>query len=149
VSHSIETRSTSLQSIFPARDRFALFAVPALLIAVALLQIGRAAVLDQSSYAGFGFGMFATYENELSRWTEIHVTDTDGDVVRVGVAAELDLAAQEVPTAANIELLAKAALEADKSYVSAHAALWSVEVAGRPMQVERILLGESSLERSP
>ena len=123
--------------------------VPVLLIAVAFLQIGRAAVLDQSSYAGFGFGMFATYENELSRWTEIHATDTEGDVLRIEVDPGLDLAVQEVPIRSNIERVAAAALESDDSYVAVHAALWSVEVSGRPMRVERVLLIDASLERSP
>ena len=124
-------------------------AVPVLLTGVAFLQIGRAAVLDQSSYAGFGFGMFATYENELSRWTEIHVTDADGDRFRIKVDPGLDLAAQEVPTRSNVERVAAAALESDDSYAAVHAALWSVEVSGRPMQLERILLVEASLERTP
>lgn len=131
----------------PHRERLASWTVPILLLAVAAVQVGRAAVLDQSSYAGFGFGMFATYENELSRWTEITATTDRGTVIAVQPDAALDLAAQEVPTASNIEKLATSVLASDPSFVSVHAAVWTAAVTGRPMRLERVLMVESFLER--
>jgi hypothetical protein len=125
----------------------ALAAVPSLLIFVALLQVGRAVVYDQSSYAGFGFGMFATYENELSRWTEVTAVTFDGSSVTVRPDSHLDLIAQEVPTAANIEALAVAALTSDASYRIVHAAVWTVALVDRPMRLERVLMVESTVER--
>lgn len=131
------------------KERIALVAVPLLLVLVALLQVGRAAVYDQSSYAGFGFGMFATYENELSRWTEVTVVAADGTSIRVRPDSDLDLAAQEVPTAANIRALAAATLASDPSYRSVRAAVWTVALVDRPMRLERMMLVESTLERRP
>jgi hypothetical protein len=133
----------------PHRERLAAWAVPTLLLAVAGLQMGRAAVLDQSSYAGFGFGMFATYENELSRWTEVTATMMDGTEVSVRPDAALDLAVQEVPTDSNVEALAASVLRSDPEFVSVHAAVWTVAVDGRPMQLEKVLMVESTVERSP
>lgn len=131
------------------RERLAAWAVPVLLLAVAGLQIGRAAVLDQSSYAGFGFGMFATYENELSRWTEVTATTKDGAEVSVQPDGALDLAAQEVPTGSNVSALAASLLSSNPEFVSVHATVWTVAVTGRPMQLERVLMVESTVERSP
>ncbi len=133
----------------PLRERVALVAVPALLILVALLQIGRANLYDQSSYAGFGFGMFATYENELSRWTEVTATDTDHASFSVTPAAGPDLVAQEVPTVDNIEALAESVLLSDPSFVAVHAAVWTVAITGRPMRLERVLLVDSLVTRQP
>lgn len=130
------------------REVLASWTVPLVLLAVAGLQVGRAAILDQSSYAGFGFGMFATYENELSRWIEVTATTTDGTEITVQPDAALDLAAQEVPTRANIEALAASVLSSDPSYISVRAAVWTVAVTGRPMHLGRVLMVESLLERS-
>jgi hypothetical protein len=125
----------------------ALTVVPSLLVVVALLQVGRAAIYDQSSYAGFGFGMFATYENELSRWTEVTAVTFDSSSVAVRPDPHLDLIAQEVPTAANVRALAGAALASDPSYRSVHAAVWTISLAERPMRLERALMVESTRER--
>ena len=133
----------------PLRERAALVAVPALLVLVALLQIGRANLYDQSSYAGFGFGMFATYENELSRWTEVTATDSDHASFSVTPAAGPDLVAQEVPTIDNIEALAESVLLSDPSFVTVHAAVWTVAITGRPMRLERVLLVDSLVNRQP
>ena len=43
-------------------------AIPLLLIGIALIQHCRARTLDQSSWIGCGFGMFATLENNVSRF---------------------------------------------------------------------------------
>jgi hypothetical protein len=129
------------------KQRIALAAVPTLLVLVALLQAGRAVVYDQSSYAGFGFGMFATYENELSRWTEVTAVTLDGTSVTVRPDPHLDLIAQEVPTATNIGALALAALASDASYRAVHASVWTVALVDRPMRLERVLMVESTVER--
>ena len=133
----------------PLRERLAAWTVPIVLVAVAGLQVGRAARLDQSSYAGFGFGMFATYENELSRWTEVTVTTEEGIQIPARPDAALDLAAQEVPTESNVEALAASVLSSDPAFVTVHAAVWTVEVRGRPMQLERVLMVESTVARTP
>jgi hypothetical protein len=137
----VTVRTTTLKNLM------ALAVVPALLVVVALLQLGRAAVYDQSSYAGFGFGMFATYENELSRWTEMTAVTLDGSSVAVDPDPHLDLIAQEVPTTANVGALARAALASDPSYRAVHAAVWTVALVDRPMRLERVLMVESTVER--
>lgn len=123
--------------------------MPLLLVVVALVQILRAVTLDQSSFAGYGFGMFATYENELSRWTEVTATSADGASFPVVPPSDLDLAAQEVPTSANLEALARSVLRADEEIQGVEAEVWTVSVAGRPMRLERELLTGIEIRREP
>ena len=133
----------------PLDRRIAVWSVPLLLVIVALVQILRAVDLDQSSYAGYGFGMVATYENELSRWTEVTATSSDGSTFSVVPPSEPDLVAQEVPTSANLEALARSVLQTDQEIASVEAELWTVTVAGRPMRLERHLLVGVEIGREP
>ena len=64
-------------------------------------------------------------------------------------AAGPDLVAQEVPTVGNIEALAESVLLSDPSLVAVHAAVWTVAITGRPMRLERMLLGDSLVSRQP
>lgn len=87
----------------------ALWLVPSVLIAIALLQQYRARVLDQSSWIGCGFGMFATLDNHTSRFVRVRVS-AGGD--RWGSVPDefraLELRARVIPTAENLRRLAEA-----------------------------------------
>ncbi len=70
------------------RDRALAWAAPLLLVAVAALAIARYHVVHQSSWQGFGFGMFATHEYEMSRTVRITAL-VDGVETTVDVPADL------------------------------------------------------------
>lgn len=55
-----------------------LLLVPALILAVAAVHALRVATLDQSSWKGGGFGMFATYDHESTRAVVVLVEHGDG-----------------------------------------------------------------------
>ena len=67
-----ETRRTIPQ-------RLATTVVPVVLVAVALFQIRQATVHDQSSWSGAGFGMFATIDNEDSRFLRAYLLQPGGE----------------------------------------------------------------------
>lgn len=69
-------------------DRLRALAAPVLLIVIALLGAARSAILDQSSWQGASFGMFATYDNRTTRVVVVQVEE-DGVVQAVPVPAEL------------------------------------------------------------
>jgi len=82
---------------------------PAVLVVVALLQISRVRELDQSSWSGAGFGMFATIDNESFRLVRGWVLDEDGQRP-VPLPHELERAAfelQVVPTEERAQGLAR------------------------------------------
>ena len=56
-------------------DRARALAIPALLAAIALFGVFRSITLDQSSWQGASFGMFATYDNRSSRTVRVTVQD--------------------------------------------------------------------------
>ena len=84
--------------------------MPALLVLVATVGVGRSAALDQSSWHGVSFGMFATYDNVSSRTVRIILEGPDGPV-RAHVPSALDQEAARlkvVPTDAGARRLASA-----------------------------------------
>lgn len=83
------------------RDRVLVLLVPALLLVVAGVQVVRAHTVDQSSWSGAGFGMFATYDSELHRFVLLEVERPDGstDVVPAPVRRPA-LEAEVVPSRA-------------------------------------------------
>ena len=117
------------------RELVKVWTIPLLLVVVACLQIGRAAVLDQSSFAGFGFGMFATYENRLSRWIDVEVAAADGESTFVDPDPSTSFAALDVPTESNLRRVGAAALAKADGASKATVTLWTIEVKGRPMTV--------------
>jgi hypothetical protein len=60
------------------RTQPVLLLVPALILAVAAVHAVRVMTLDQSSWKGGGFGMFATYDHEVTRAVVILVDRGDG-----------------------------------------------------------------------
>lgn len=83
--------------------------VPAVMVTVALLQHARATTVHQSSWSGAGFGMFATYESELSRFMRVFLADGNGPRV-VELPAPLSRQAFEasvVPTHERLAALAQ------------------------------------------
>lgn len=63
--------------------------VPLLLVGVALLAVVRYHDQRQSSWQGVGFGMFATYDNRVSRFTRVDIT-VDGTTTRVDARTGFD-----------------------------------------------------------
>lgn len=61
-------------------DRWRVLAVPALLLVVAGIGVFRSVTLDQSSWHGVSFGMFATYDNVASRTVRLSVDRGAGPV---------------------------------------------------------------------
>lgn len=59
-------------------DRWRALALPALLMLVATVGVARSVTLDQSSWQGASFGMFATYDNSTSRAIRTTVHGPDG-----------------------------------------------------------------------
>jgi len=76
-------------------------AVPCALVVVALVQQHRARTLDQSSWIGCGFGMFATLDNHVSRFI---LPAPDGVAWR-SETAELLQRVLVIPTQANLDRL--------------------------------------------
>lgn len=87
--------------------------MPALLVLVATIGVVRSVVLDQSSWQGVSFGMFATYDNLASRTVRVTVDGPDG-AFRARLPSGLDDDAvhlKVVPTDAAARRLAAATLE--------------------------------------
>ena len=59
-------------------DRARSLALPILLVAVASLGVYRSVTLEQSSWQGASFGMFATYDNVSSRAVIVRLIGPDG-----------------------------------------------------------------------
>ncbi|MFP5318134.1 MAG: hypothetical protein ACLGI2_07535 [Acidimicrobiia bacterium] len=90
-------------------QRVAGLVVPLILVAVALFQVRQATVNDQSSWSGAGFGMFATIDNEDSRFLRGYVLEAAGERL-VGLPrslAEEALAVRVLPTADRLHALAR------------------------------------------
>lgn len=92
------------------RDLLLSVVAPLLLVCVALLQVYRVNTLDQSSWSGAGFGMFATIDNETYRLIRGYVVEPAGEQ-RVVLPGELTRQAFEVrvvPTDSRVRALAEA-----------------------------------------
>ena len=97
------------------RDLWRALAMPALLVVLATFGVARSVGLDQSSWQGASFGMFATYDNRTSRLVRVTV-DGPGqdDPVRIQLPAELEDDAERLrvlPTDAAARRLAAETLE--------------------------------------
>ncbi len=62
-------------------DRWRSVAPAALLVVIAAVGVARSITLDQSSWQGASFGMFATYESSRSRVVHVRVHGAGGEVV--------------------------------------------------------------------
>jgi hypothetical protein len=94
-------------------DRLRAIAPVVLLVVVALLGVRNHVVRDQTSWRGASFGMFATYDNDVSRRVIVSVDRGDG-VQRVGLPDDLrdDVRRLRVaPTSGAARALARAVLE--------------------------------------
>lgn len=127
----------------PSRDQVLAWAVPAVLVAVALLQLGRAHLLDQSSWSGAGFGMFATYESEATRFVLLEVEAEDGSTRTVPApAGPSTRAALVVPTRAALrEVVDEARSQVDGAIRGA--TVWAIRFDADSGQVEPYVLARS------
>jgi hypothetical protein len=69
-------------------DRARAIAPAALLLVIALIGVRNHVVRDQSSWQGASFGMFATYDNRVSR-VVIATLRQDDEVTRLAIPADL------------------------------------------------------------
>ena len=96
-----------------APDLLRAFALPALLVIIAGIGVFRSVTLDQSSWQGVSFGMFARYDNSTSRVVHVTVDRPEGRA-RVGLPRELGDDADRllvVPTDDAARRLASAVLD--------------------------------------
>jgi hypothetical protein len=123
--------------------------MPALLVIVALVHLVRVHALDQSSWHGSGFGMFATFDSAQTRrvlaWIE-----PDGKSVPVDDDADAIELARIVPTDSRARDVARAL--ADDDLVPPGATV-RVEVRGVDVQevdgeltVETVTLASAEIE---
>ncbi|MGH9084246.1 MAG: hypothetical protein ACRDYW_02230 [Acidimicrobiales bacterium] len=110
----MEDRPSSWAAPLPRAwgDRVRALAMPALLVAVAALGVYRHVTLDQTSWQGASFGMFATYDSRPSRAVVIDVV-ADGERRRIAVPRALEDDAVEltvVPTDRGARSLARGVL---------------------------------------
>lgn len=107
--------------------------MPLLLVAVALVGIYRSAGLQQSSWQGASFGMFATYDNDSSRSVIVTVTEA-GRRRRVRLPEDLRDDATRlrvVPTDAAARALAAAVLDASvDDATGARVEVWRLVLEG-------------------
>jgi len=59
-------------------DRWRALAPAAVLLVIALVGVRNHVMRDQSSWQGASFGMFATFENDISRSVAVTVDDGEG-----------------------------------------------------------------------
>lgn len=93
-------------------DRIRAIAAPILLVGVAVLGVHRTMTLEQSSWQGASFGMFATYDNRASRIVRLTV-DTGSGPRRALIPEDLQddaLRLRVVPTEDAAQRLARATL---------------------------------------
>ena len=105
---------TSTRRPLSRRDLLRSLAVPALLAAIAIVQIVRVHQIEQSPWSGAGFGMFASIDGETSR-TIRGVVVSGGDTTDSELPEHLRRAAFElvvVPSSAAADELAERWAEA-------------------------------------
>ena len=79
------------------RERATWLVAPVLLVVVASVQWWRVAQLDQTTWRGVGFGMFASFDDEANRRVRVEV-ELDGRRLPAGVPAERRRAADRLRT---------------------------------------------------
>lgn len=107
-------------------DRIRAIAAPLLLVVLASVGVLRSITLEQSSWQGASFGMFATYDNRASRVVRLTV-DTGSGPSRALIPDDLQddaVRLRVVPTREAAQRLAQAALRR----VAAGSATVEVEV---------------------
>jgi hypothetical protein len=110
----VEARSDDWSVPLPPRpDRWRAVAPAVLLAVVALLGVRNHSVRHQTSWRGASFGMFATYENDVSRVVVVVLDKGDGPtrVTLPDSLADDVLALRVVPTDAHAAELARAVLD--------------------------------------
>jgi hypothetical protein len=125
---------------------------PAVLLAIiAVVGVRNHVHRDQSSWEGASFGMFATYENHVSRLVVVTVTGPDGPF-RAALPDDLQDDAQRlrvVPSQAAADRLAQAVAERvrDDGATGVEVALWRIGLGtedGLRLRLHEVLTGTAS-----
>ena len=132
-------------------DRLRAIAPAALLAAIAILGVRNFAVHDQSSWQGASFGMFATYDNDVSRVVAVTATGPQGSYrVRLPKGLQDDAVRLRVaPSAGAADRLARevAALIRDVGTTSVTVELWGIvlhDTDGFWLRFEPIVVGRAA-----
>jgi hypothetical protein len=134
------------------RDRLRTLAPPALLVAIASLGVYRTSNVDQSSWQGVSFGMFATYDNTVSRIIRVTI-DGPGGSYRADLPADLRDDATRlrvVPTDAAAAQLARAVLPrvAGDGATGVRVEVWRLRLRSREgvlrLHLEPLAAGEAA-----
>jgi hypothetical protein len=132
------------------RDLVLVLATPVLVVAVALVQLYRADALDQSSWSGAGFGMFATYESEITRFVRVYAVTESGETrLPVPPSAQRALVeARVVPTDGYLEVLADevAAAVDDPEVESVRVELWAIDFDRDEARIDASMLNEVTVD---
>jgi len=136
------------------RRRVAAWGAPLLLVAIALLQIARVHSLRQSTWAGVGFGMFATIDNHASRFVRGFVSDAAGEryveLPRALHAEAMD--ARVVPTEERAQRVADRWLSLSPAeVVSVRVEVWGVgfDRAKRALFIHRLAASRPAARQEP
>jgi hypothetical protein len=128
------------------RRRRALVA-PALLLALALTQIGGWAAFDLSPWKGGGFGMFST--NDHGAFRQVRVVELAAGSERpVALPEELERLVRhvrEVPRDANLRRLGAALRERSPRLAVLRVEVWRTEFAAADLAPTRVLVASSEL----
>jgi hypothetical protein len=135
-----------MPSSLPRAGRRALVA-PALLVALALAQLGGWRACGLSPWKGGGFGMFAT--NDHGAFRSVRVVELAGGGERpVVLPAELDRLrrhAREVPREANLRRLADALRARAPSLGALRVEVWRTEFAREDLAPRLVLVARAEL----
>jgi hypothetical protein len=122
----------------------------ALLVALALAQIGLSYGAQLSPWKGGGFGMFATNDHGAFRSVRVYALGAAGEV-RVEVPPELrraELRVRELPSEGGLRALAEALASEAPGASALRAEVWRVEL-DRTLRPAWRKLAEASWTRAP
>ena len=120
---------------------------PALLLALALAQIGGWLAFDLSPWKGGGFGMFST--NDHGAFRQVRVVEVAaGSERRVALPEELERLVRhvrEVPREANLRRLGAALREHSPRLAVLRVEVWRTEFAATDLAPTRVLVASLEL----
>jgi hypothetical protein len=133
------------------RRSIALWGGPLLITVLALNHMWRAQSVDQSSWKGGGFGMFASVDSETARTVRAWIVGPGAEQERVdlGPVATHAYEALVVPTEENLRRIARALLRTHVDARSVHVEVRRARFDGERDRLSLPLLRAVDVERQP